>query len=156
MNLYIVGSQFPGRSNIYWSENCFSYSPVYWFLQSQLQPQVTLYIFEIMASCLPLSSIPSQLYIQLCLSTEERQWSQCEACTVALLGIFSCVDWNLGPFHFIPWCVLREAVASVFSSSCHAPSHLRGKLAVCVGSDRMTALQGWTVKQCGQLAWLAN
>lgn len=146
MLLYIVRvGLFPARSNIYLSSQCFWYSTVLW----RSDPIHFINLGQLSA----LSSVPSQVDV---LSSKEGQWSQCDACTVAMPDIFSSVDWNLGPFHFIPWCVLREAVASVFSGSCHAPSHHRGKLAACVGSDRMTALQGWTVKQCGQLAWLPN
>ncbi len=57
------------------------------------------------------AACPSQLDV---LSTEERQRLRSEAYTVALLGIFSGVDWKPGPLHFIPQCVPRGGHGSCF------------------------------------------
>lgn len=126
-----------GGSNTHWSPTCIWYSWIFGSYNHIFNHKVILWILDIMVSCLPLSSTLSQLDV---LSTAERQWQCCEACTVASLGIFSAVDWKPGPLHFIPRCALGEAAAPVFSGSCHTPSHQGGKVAVCVGGDRMTAL----------------
>lgn len=118
------------------------------FLQPHLQPQAILSISEIMVSYLPLS------YIQL--GCQLKSDNDCAVMPVQSHSrvFLAVLTESRGHCTLSPDVSPGEAAAPVFSGSCHAPSHQ--KLAVCVGSDRMTALRGRTVELCGPLARLAN